>query len=101
MKVYERAALAFLAKLLPGFANRTDSPRRRDLEETVKTAFWSYQEYGEEYGAKFLGKKTIKDWQWPYHCLDEGMTFPGNEPWSVLFRHAIVLALELNLLLKE
>lgn len=36
----------------------------------------------------------ITEWEWPFRVAKEGGKFNGDEPWSVLFRHAVQLVQE-------
>lgn len=80
----DAAADRFLRLLVPGANPHFPSDRARTAQKLVRSAFRLYEtEWGPNY--------NVGQWTWPFDELQSGAEFAGDEPWTVLFRHASLL----------
>jgi hypothetical protein len=94
----QQAAYEFKDRLMDGTRLFEDGKTAREILAAVLGAFLLYHLSWSTGGMPRRFK--IKHWKWPYDCLDN-MSFPGDEPWAVLLRHALELRMRLAGLLPE
>jgi hypothetical protein len=83
------AAERFMKEVCPALNLLDPCHREREIIGLVEGAFALYEADWND------PRKSILDWNWPFAVLKEIGDFPGNGPWSVLFRTALTLILDL------
>lgn len=79
----EQAARQFFAKLVPSEQwDGTDHPSKA----LILAAFDLY--------AREWGRFDIREWKWPFRILDDGESFVGDQPWTILLARATEIARE-------